>query len=70
MLPGIFGGILRSNGDVKRATYPLIAAAFVNMIIDPIFIYTLGFGISGASLATTLSQTIFGLCPNGLLVIH
>ena len=23
----------------------------------------LGFGISGASLATTLSQTIFGLCP-------
>ena len=63
VLPGIFGGILRSNGDVKRATYPLIAAAFVNMIIDPIFIYTLGFGIGGASLATTLAQIIFGLCP-------
>lgn len=63
ILPGVFGGILRSNGDVKKATYPLIAAAFVNMIIDPIFIYTLGFGIGGASLATTLAQTVFGLCP-------
>ncbi|MDO5850095.1 MAG: MATE family efflux transporter [Methanobacteriaceae archaeon] len=63
ILPGVFGGILRSNGEVKRATYPLITAAFVNMVIDPIFIYTLDFGISGASLATTLAQTIFGLCP-------
>lgn len=63
VLPGVFSGILRSNGEIKRATYPLIAAAFVNMVIDPIFIYSFGLGIGGASLATTLAQTVFGLLP-------
>lgn len=63
MLPGILGGILRSAGSVKRATYPLIAAAFVNMIIDPIFIYSLNWGIAGASFATMLAQACCALLP-------
>ena len=63
LLPNLFAGILRSEGSVKRATYPIIASAILNMIIDPIFIYTLNMGVAGAAIATILSQIILALIP-------
>lgn len=55
LIPPIFGGAFRAEGDVKRATLPIAIVAVVNMILDPIFIYTFGWGISGAALATGLA---------------
>ena len=55
LIPPIFGGAFRAEGDVKRATLPIAIVAIVNMVLDPIFIYTFGWGISGAALATGLS---------------
>ena len=55
LIPPIFGGAFRAEGDVKRATLPIAMVAIVNMILDPIFIYTFGWGISGAALATGLA---------------
>lgn len=58
ILPAVFGSLMRSEGDMKRATFPLVLTAVLNMILDPIFIYVLNLGISGAALATVFSGFI------------
>jgi putative MATE family efflux protein len=50
--------ILRAEGDAKRTMYTMILGAFLNIILDPIFIYTLNLGVAGAAWATVLSITI------------
>lgn len=47
--------ILRGEGDAKRAMYAMGFASVFNIVLDPLFIYTLDWGISGAALATVLS---------------
>lgn len=56
LAPNVTASIFRSEGDVKRATNPLILTAILNMIIDPILIYTLNLGIFGAGLATVIAS--------------
>ncbi|RAP52427.1 MAG: MATE family efflux transporter [Methanosphaera sp. rholeuAM270] len=56
LMPPIFGGSFRAEGDIKRATIPIALTAIINMIIDPVFIYTLNLGVKGAALATGLSS--------------
>ena len=51
-------GILRGEGDMKRAMYVVIASVILNATLDPIFIYVMGFGSAGASLATITSSII------------
>ena len=48
-------GIFRGEGDTKRPMYAMIASAVLNMILDPIFIYTLKLGVKGAAIATIIS---------------
>lgn len=48
-------GILRGEGDMKRAMYAMIVSVVLNAILDPIFIYVLRLGSAGASLATIVS---------------
>ena len=49
-------GILRGEGDMKRAMYAMIVSVALNFILDPIFIYVLNLGSAGASLATIVSS--------------
>ena len=49
-------GILRGEGDMKRAMYAIIVSVVLNFILDPIFIYVLNLGSAGASLATIVSS--------------
>ena len=58
LMPPIVGGAFRAEGDIKRATIPIALAAIINMILDPIFIYTLNMGIKGAAWATALGPFI------------
>lgn len=58
VIPTIIGGIFRAEGDVNRATIPLAVTAIANMILDPIFIYTLNQGIAGAAMATGIAGFI------------
>lgn len=51
-------GILRGEGDMKRAMYVVVATVILNASLDPIFIYTMGLGSAGASLATIVSSAI------------
>ena len=52
---GVASAIFRSEGDMKRATIAIAVTAVLNIILDPIFIYVLNFGISGAAWATVIS---------------
>lgn len=49
-------GILRGEGDMKRAMYAMIVSVALNFILDPLFIYVLNLGSAGASLATIVSS--------------
>ncbi|MDL2246803.1 MATE family efflux transporter [Methanobrevibacter sp. OttesenSCG-928-K11] len=51
-------GILRAEGNVKKTTYAMVVGAVLNIILDPIFIYTLNLGVAGAAYASVLSMAI------------
>lgn len=57
----IANAILRSEGDVKRAMFAMVLGALINIVLDPIFIYTFGLGVAGAAWATILSLFITSL---------
>ena len=50
--------IVSSEGAAKTAMCALMAGAVLNVILDPIFIYSLDFGIAGAAIATAISQMV------------
>ena len=55
---GVASAIFRSEGDMRRATIAIAVTAIMNIILDPVFIYVLNFGISGAAWATVISATM------------
>ncbi|MDO5832552.1 MAG: MATE family efflux transporter [Methanobrevibacter sp.] len=56
LAPNVTASVFRAEGDVARATNPLILTAVLNMILDPILIYGLNWGIFGAGLATVIAS--------------
>ena len=50
--------IVSSEGAAKTAMCALMAGAVLNVILDPVFIYTLNLGIAGAAIATAISQIV------------
>ena len=60
MVTGVLANILRAEGAAKRAMYVLILAAVINLVLDPFFIYDygLGWGMTGAALATVVAESI------------
>ncbi len=55
---GVASAIFRSEGDMRRATIAIAVTAIMNIVLDPIFIYVLNLGISGAAWATVISATL------------
>lgn len=49
---------LRLQGNANLSMVGLIAGALLNIVLDPIFIYSCGMGVAGASLSTAVSQFI------------
>ncbi|MGL4910133.1 MAG: MATE family efflux transporter, partial [Cetobacterium sp.] len=52
---------IRADGSPKICSAIMVFSCFVNIILDPIFIFTLGLGIKGAAIATVLSQVMTAL---------
>lgn len=50
--------IVTSEGAAKTTMFALMAGAILNMILDPIFISVFKLGVSGAAIATAISQVI------------
>jgi putative MATE family efflux protein len=59
MLVGVLSSIARAEGAAKRSMYVLILAAVINIAIDPFFIYDygLGWGMTGAAVATVIAES-------------
>ncbi len=57
----VANSILRAEGDSKRAMKAMIIGGLLNIVLDPIFIFTLKMGIAGAAWATVLSIAISSL---------
>lgn len=53
--------IIRSEGNAKFAMIIMIVSALLNVILDPIFIFTLDMGMRGAAIATVISQVAASL---------
>lgn len=51
-------GILNGEGSAKKTMYANVSGSIMNIVLDPIFIYVLGFGIAGAAYASVISMLI------------
>lgn len=61
MLYNIVSGIIRSLGDSKTPLYFLIFSSFLNIGLDLLLIIVFKMGVSGAAIATVVSQLISGV---------
>ncbi len=51
-------GFLRGEGAARRSNYAMIVGTLVNIIFDPILIYVLDMGVTGAGIATAMSCVV------------
>ena len=50
--------VIRADGNPKFAMISTLAGAIINIILDPIFIFTCKWGMMGAAVATVLGQAV------------
>ena len=58
MLSTGLNGYINAQGFPKVGMYSIIVGAVCNIILDPVFIFGLDMGVSGAALATVISQIV------------
>ena len=51
-------GLLRSEGATNQSMKGMVTGSILNMILDPIFIFSLNMGIAGAAIATTIGNIV------------
>jgi len=77
MLNFLVTQLLRSEGAAKVSMYGMFIGTGINIILDPIFILILGYGVKGAAIATLIGQAIalfyyfiFYLKKSSMVSIH
>lgn len=71
----VLNNVLRAEGKAVFSMIGLIIGALVNVALDPLLIFTAGLGVTGAALATCISQIIsfiilFSMFLSGKTVIR
>ncbi len=64
-------GVLRSVGDARRAMNVTLIGAVLNVILDPILIFWMGWGLEGAAIASVIAR--FGVMAvgfYGVIAVH
>ena len=56
-----FGNVIRADGRPKESMAGLLVGCITNMILDPVFIFTFGWGVKGAAWATVIGQLLVAL---------
>ncbi len=56
------------QGNAKIAMFSVLIGAVLNIVLDPIFIFTMDMGVKGAALATIISQACSAVWVVGFLV--
>jgi len=74
-IPGMFlflvyTSIKQGQGDTVTPMILNVMGVVLNIILDPIFIFTFGMGIRGAAIATVLSRMIFAIYAIYTLFAH
>ncbi len=54
----VISNILRAEGKATLAMVGLTFGGVLNMVLDPLFIFSMDMGVAGAALATVLSQAV------------
>lgn len=54
----VLNSILRAEGEAVLAMWGLCSGGVLNVVLDPLFIFTFDMGIAGAAAATLVSQTV------------
>lgn len=63
LLLNVMNSMIRADGSPAYAMAAMLAGAIINLILDPVFIYILKWGIGGAAWATAIGQIAsFLLC--------
>ena len=64
-------GILRAVGDARRAMYVTLIGGAISAALDPVFIFGLDLGVTGAAIATVISRcAILAIGLHGAIVVH
>lgn len=58
----MMNNIVSSEGASRTSMLALLSGTVLNMILDPIFITTLGLGVSGAAIASAIGQAVSTGC--------
>ena len=63
LLMNVMNSMIRADGSPTFAMIAMSTGAVINLILDPLFIYTFKLGIKGAAFATAIGQLAsFSLC--------
>ena len=59
----VMNSIIRADGSPTYAMVALLLGALINIVLDPVFIFMLDWGIQGAAIATVIGQVVsFVIC--------
>ena len=58
MVSVVLSNLARTDGHPRMSMYGMMIGAFLNTILDPIYIFVLHWGVKGAAIATITSQII------------
>lgn len=63
LLLNVMNSMIRADGNPTYAMVAMLTGAIINIILDPVFIFALKWGIAGAAWATVIGQVMsFLLC--------
>lgn len=58
MLSNMMNAVIRADGTPARSMASMLAGALTNIVLDPVFIFGMHWGMTGAALATVIGQTV------------
>ena len=62
---------VRAVGDARRSMWATVLGSLVNAVLDPLFIFTFGWGLEGAALASVCARlVVLGVAWHALAVVH
>ena len=62
---------VRAVGDARRSMWAMVLGSLINAVLDPLFIFTFGWGLEGAAWASVAARfVVFGVIWYALTVVH
>lgn len=66
-----FASLLRAKGDPRRAMYVTLSSGLATAVIDPILIFGLDLGLTGAAISVVIVRVLFAIVGwHGVWVVH